>query len=81
MRNVPVDPPRVTRTPAGALRVEHPQADTLRGYALYDRVGGAWVFQGLRRAAALELMPSSTRRAVSAVGLHGVESAAVVLEP
>jgi uncharacterized lipoprotein YddW (UPF0748 family) len=81
MRDIPVDPPRVSPTPSGALRVEHAQPDTLRGYALYDRVGGAWVFQGLRRAAAVELMPSSTRRAVSAVGLHGVESRAVVLEP
>lgn len=81
MRNVPVDPPRISRTPSGALRVEHAQPDALRGYALYDRVGGAWVYQGLRRASAVELMPSSTRRAVSAIGLHGVESLAVVLEP
>lgn len=78
MARVPVAPPTVARQP-GALRLDHPDRDAVRAWAVYAREDGAWTLERLVPASHdhVELPPG--RYAVSAVGRHGVESQGVVV--
>jgi uncharacterized lipoprotein YddW (UPF0748 family) len=76
-----VAPPRLERDGDGALRVDHPDRDSLHALTLYLQVGDAWRLERVLPVgtATVATVPGA-RLAVAAVARGGVESEAA-LEP
>ncbi len=79
MRDVPVEPPTLSREGTGVVPT-HADRGSLRAWVVYHERGGSFVIDRIVPAAEERIELAPGRWAVSAAGVHGVESRGRLVE-